>query len=95
MPSLTVKLPAKLKAIVDERLASGEYRQPDEYVGDLVRKDHERRQTRALEALLLRRLDRTNAVDMDAADFKRIRRRFLQRVSRSKDRCRPEVLRRI
>jgi antitoxin ParD1/3/4 len=84
MPSLTVKLPAKLKAIVDERLASGEYRQADEYVGELVRKDQERRQQRALEALLLRRLDRTNAVEMDEADFKRIRRRFLQRVSRSR-----------
>ena len=84
MPSLTVKLPAKLKAIVDERLASGEYRQIDEYLGDLVRRDDERRKQRALEALLLRRLDQTNAVEMDAADFKRIRRRFVQRVSRSK-----------
>jgi Arc/MetJ-type ribon-helix-helix transcriptional regulator len=80
MPKLNVTLPAKLKATIEEHVASGEYTGLDEYVCDLVRRDQQRRKRRDIEQLLLDRLDRAGAVEMDPADFKRIRRRFLNRV---------------
>ena len=84
MATLNVRLFGKLKAAVEERVASGEYSGADDYVRDLVRRDEQRRKRRALEQRLLSRLDHTGAVEMDAADFKRIRRRFLARVRRAK-----------
>lgn len=80
MPKLNVTLPAKLKATIDERVASGEYAGADEYMCDLVRRDQQRQKRRGVEQLLLERLDRTGAVEMDATDFKRIRRRFLNNI---------------
>jgi Arc/MetJ-type ribon-helix-helix transcriptional regulator len=84
MPPLTIKISGKLRATVERRAAEGDYPDPAEYVRDLVRRDEERRKRRELEELLLKRLDRSAAVEMDAADFKRIRRRFLSRAARAK-----------
>ena len=80
---MSVELPARLKAAIDERVASGEYEGADQYVSDLVRRDQQRRKRRDLEQLLLDRLDRRNAVEMNAADFRRIRRRLLSRRVKS------------
>jgi Arc/MetJ-type ribon-helix-helix transcriptional regulator len=81
MPVLTVKIPAKLMTAIDRRVARGDYAGLDDYLCHLIRRDQERGRARAVEQSLLRRLDRTGAVDMDAADFAQIRKRFLKRVS--------------
>ena len=39
MATMNVSLPDQLKAIVEERVASGEYASASDYVRDLVRKD--------------------------------------------------------
>ncbi len=39
MATMNVSLPDQLKAVVEERVASGEYASASDYVRDLVRKD--------------------------------------------------------
>lgn len=41
MATMNVSLPHALKAVVDERVASGEYASASDYVRDLIRKDAE------------------------------------------------------
>ncbi len=41
MATMNVSLPDALKAVVEERVASGEYASASDYVRDLVRKDAE------------------------------------------------------
>jgi putative addiction module CopG family antidote len=83
MSSMTVSLPAKLKAQIDKRVASGEYDNAEQYLTALLRRDQRRLRQRTMEELLLKRAKKEQAVEMDAADFARIRRRVRQRVSRA------------
>jgi antitoxin ParD1/3/4 len=55
MVSLNISLPDPLKAYVEERVASGDYGTPSEFVRSLIRQDKEQRRTR-LEAELLEAL---------------------------------------
>ena len=84
MPKLNVQFPKHLQAAIDRRVASGEYAAPADYLRELVRRDEQRRKRRSMEQILLRRMDRSNAVEMDAADFATMRRKLMNRVSRSK-----------
>jgi len=84
VPTLRLKLPPEISAMVAARVASGGYVDADEYVLDLLRRDQRREKQRAIERLLLGRLDRTEAVEMDKSDFKDIRRRFQRRVNGGK-----------
>ena len=52
MTSLNVSLPDPLKAYVEERVASGDFGTPSEFVRNLIRQDKEQRRSR-LEAELL------------------------------------------
>ena len=79
MARLNVTLPSSLKAAVARRVASGEYAGAAEYVCELIRRDQQRRNKREIEQFLLRRLDRTGAVEMNATDFARMRRELLKR----------------
>ena len=84
MTPLNITISGELRAAVERRIAAGDYPGAAEYVRDLVRRDEQRRKRRELEKLLLKRLARSAAVEMDAADFKRIRRRLLSRADRAK-----------
>jgi antitoxin ParD1/3/4 len=84
MSKLNVQFPPHLQAAIDRRVASGEYSGPADYLRELVRRDEQRRKRRSMEQLLLRRLDRGNAVEMDASDFAAMRRKLLRRVGRGK-----------
>jgi antitoxin ParD1/3/4 len=52
MTSLNVSLPDPLKAYVEERVASGDFGTPSEFVRNLIRQDKEQRRSR-LESELL------------------------------------------
>jgi antitoxin ParD1/3/4 len=52
MTSLNISLPDPLKAYVEERVASGDFGTPSEFVRNLIRQDKEQRRSR-LEAELL------------------------------------------
>lgn len=48
MSTMNVSLPAELKAFVDERVDRAGYGSTSEYVRDLIRRDRDREQLRAL-----------------------------------------------
>jgi antitoxin ParD1/3/4 len=52
MTSLNISLPDPLKAYVEERVASGDFGTPSEFIRNLIRQDKEQRRSR-LEAELL------------------------------------------
>ena len=56
MTSLNISLPDPLKAYVEERVSSGNFGTPSEFIRNLIRQDKELRRTR-LEAELLEALD--------------------------------------
>lgn len=80
MPVFTISLPPAESKTVQKRVASGEFTAPDKYLSELVRRDEQRRKQRSFEQRLLDRLDRTGAVDMDSADFEKIRKALLRPV---------------
>ena len=56
MTSLNISLPDPLKAYVEERVSSGDFGTPSEFIRNLIRQDKERHRTR-LEAELLEALE--------------------------------------
>jgi len=60
MTSLNISLPDPLKAYVEDRVASGDFGTPSEFVRNLIRQDKEQRETRIerelLDALQTRRV---------------------------------------
>jgi antitoxin ParD1/3/4 len=52
MASLNVSLPDPLKAYVEDRVASGDFGTPSEFVRSLIRRDKEHRRARIEETLL-------------------------------------------
>jgi len=52
MTSLNISLPDPLKAYVEDRVASGEYGTPSEFIRNLIRQDKEQRRSRLETALL-------------------------------------------
>jgi antitoxin ParD1/3/4 len=61
MTSLNISLPDPLKAYVEDRVASGDFGTPSEFVRNLIRQDKEQRRSR-LEAELLDALQRKEFV---------------------------------
>ena len=66
--SLNISLPDPLKSYVEERVASGDYGTPSEFIRNLIRQDKEQRRTH-LEAELLDAL-RTEHIAISAKDLK-------------------------
>jgi antitoxin ParD1/3/4 len=52
MTSLNISLPDPLKAYVEDRVASGDFGTPSEFVRSLIRQDKEQRETRIEKELL-------------------------------------------
>ncbi len=52
MTSLNISLPDPLKAYVEDRVASGDYGTPSEFVRNLIRQDKEQRRSRLENELL-------------------------------------------
>jgi antitoxin ParD1/3/4 len=79
--TLTISLPEELRAALDEQVASGAYASRDEYIQELIRRDHLLGDRQRLEAELLERSDDSDAIVMDAADIGRMREEFKRRLS--------------
>ena len=79
--TLTISLPDELRAALDEQVASGAYASRDEYIQELICRDHLLGDRHRLEAELLERSDDSDAVVMDAADIGRMREEFKRRLS--------------
>jgi len=72
MTTLTISLPEKLKEFIDQRVESEGFGTVSEYVRSLVREDQKRKAKARLEVLLLEGLE-SEASEITAADWKRIR----------------------
>lgn len=88
MATVTVQLSEGLKALAEARAADARIASIEEYVAHLIREDaagappgRSTESDEQLEALLATRADGP-LVDMDAADFKRIREKFMARHRR-------------
>ena len=77
---MNVSLPEDLKAYVDERVADGSYGTSSEYVRELIRRDRDRLQLRAL---ILEGVQSPNAATADAAYWAAKRRRAKQSKRRA------------
>lgn len=81
MPDLKVRLSPKHRALIKRRVDSGEFASADAYVQQLLNRDAKRDHRLSLEKKLLGRLDQKNAIEMDDADFARLRRKFMSAIS--------------
>ncbi|MDH4077281.1 MAG: type II toxin-antitoxin system ParD family antitoxin [Acidimicrobiia bacterium] len=70
MTTMNVSLPDDLKRFVDAQVSDGNYGSTSEYVRDLIRRDHERRQLRAA---LLEGARSPTTTTADAAYFASLR----------------------
>ena len=68
MASLNISLPDPLKAYVEDRVASGDFGTPSEFIRNLIRQDKELRRSR-LESELLEALQ-TRELSISADDLK-------------------------
>lgn len=71
--TLTISLPDDLVAALDEQVASGLYASSDDYIQDLIRRDHLLGDRDSLERELAARSDERGAVVMDAQDLGQMR----------------------
>lgn len=67
MASLNISLPDPLKSYVEERVASGDFGTPSEFIRNLIRQDKEQRRS-ALEAELLEALE-TRQIAISASEL--------------------------
>jgi antitoxin ParD1/3/4 len=72
--ALRISLSDELARFVAERVASGAYRDPSDYVHALIREDRERRVQEHLEALLVDGLASGEPAPLDEAEWARLRR---------------------
>jgi Arc/MetJ-type ribon-helix-helix transcriptional regulator len=84
MAQMNIPIPIDAQRLVQKRVRSGEFRSPSQYVRTLILKDQKRRQRRKLESTLLRRLDRSDAVEMNERDIASLGRKIERVVSRRK-----------
>ena len=78
--TLIISLPDDLRAALDEQVASGAYGSREEYIQELIRRDHMLGDRVQLEAQLLQRADDTDSVLMDRADVTRLRDEVKRRI---------------
>lgn len=72
MMTLKVSLPEPLKAYIEELVAEGVYRNPSEYLSDLVDRDRQPRRNASVEPLLVEGLDSGPATPMSAEGWEEI-----------------------
>jgi antitoxin ParD1/3/4 len=76
MSTMNISLPENLKSFVDQRVAEGGYGTSSEYVRELIRKEQDRTQLRAL---LLKGASSPQAREINDAYFNELRSRIQQR----------------
>lgn len=75
MSTMTISLPDSMKAYVDQRVSQEGYGTSSEYVRDLIRRDKDRSQLRAM---MLKGLESPVTGQIDAAYFLGLRKRAEQ-----------------
>jgi antitoxin ParD1/3/4 len=81
MTSMNVSLPEELKEYVEAQTKAG-YSTPSEYVRELIRKDHKRRATERLDALLLEGLNSGDPLPATSAFWKELKQEALAKLGK-------------
>ncbi len=76
MTTVNISLPDSMKAYIDQRVSQEGYGTSSEYVRELIRRDKDRSQLRAM---MLKGLESPAAGQVDAAYFQSLRKRAEQR----------------
>jgi antitoxin ParD1/3/4 len=79
--TLSIALPQAMEAYVEERVAEGGYRSPEDYLRALIREDQERRVRGALEGLLFDGLE-SEAEPVTPEYMAELRREAKERIAR-------------
>jgi antitoxin ParD1/3/4 len=79
MDNVTISLPPVLKQFVEEQVESGGYGSASEYIGRLVREDHERKRRTEVDGKLLEALDGGPALPWTADDLESLKLRLRER----------------
>ena len=82
MASLNISLPQSLKDYVEDRVETGGYSTPSEYVRELLRQDHNRRAAQELEALLLDGLKSGDPIQISPEYWETKRKQLVKRRSK-------------
>ena len=82
--AMNLSLPAELKKWVDKQVKAGGYGTASEYMRDMLRRARDREAKRELDAMLLEAVREGATIEMDEADFERIRKTARDSVARSK-----------
>jgi antitoxin ParD1/3/4 len=86
MATVTISLPAHLKAFVDAEVAAKGYDSSGEYIRLLVQNAHLEKHRERVEQLLLEGLNSGSATPLTAQDWKDIEREGLARLAEEGDR---------
>jgi antitoxin ParD1/3/4 len=81
MARITVNLPDDTMPRVRQEATARGFDTPADYLQSLIADDLRRRDQERLEAILLERVDRGQAVEMDDEDFRRIREEASARIA--------------
>lgn len=84
MATVTISLPAHLKAFVDAEVAAKGYGSSGEYIGLLVQKAHLEKHRERVEQLLLEGLNSGPVTPLPAQDWADIEREGLARLAKGK-----------
>ncbi len=82
MASLNISLPQSLKDYVEDRVETGGYSTPSEYVRELLRQDQNRRAAQELEALLLDGLKSGDPIQISPEYWETKRKQLVKRRSK-------------
>jgi antitoxin ParD1/3/4 len=84
METLKISLPSSLKSFVDEQLATGNHKDPSEYIAALVQAERKRSAEKKLLELVKQADESGPATPMTAQDWDRIRSRARARLAKEK-----------
>ena len=80
MPNISVNVSDETLPRLRQEAAARGFASPEEYLNSLLVEELRRRDQERLEALLVERLDSGESVEMDDADFRRIREQVAARL---------------
>ena len=81
MAAMNISLTDELREFIDQRVDSGEFGTPTEYMRHLIRLDKEREAQRRLEQALLKGIESGPSVEFSQRDWDELRRSLLEKAA--------------
>jgi len=81
MAAMNISLTDELREFIDQRVDSGEFGTPTEYMRHLIRLDKEREAQRRLEQALLKGIESGPSLEFSQSDWDELRRSLLEKAA--------------